>query len=234
MNSYILIPHFENWNLTHKRLWELYRYCRDSIAEVIVIDDCSMDDETEGGLRWWSQFRVQHDFKVSSIRTPENLNFLKAANFGIRYLLEKRSKDDIIILLSNDVEIRNDFVRQIRERLSQYPRSLVGGILYSHDTGWNRFGDKVFPYIEGWLLAINVAGWEECGYGFDERFAPSDFEDVDLSTSMRLAGYELVPLNNPGLHHIGGQSIKYGTERLARTNANKKKFEEKWVTDSIN
>lgn len=234
MKSYILIPHFENWTLTHQRLWELYRYCRDNITEVIVIDDCSMDDETEGGLRWWAQFRVQHDFKVSSIRTPENLNFLRASNFGIRHLLEKVTSDDIIILLSNDVEIRNDFVRQIADKIGQSPKSLVGGVLYSHDTGWNKFGNTVFPYIEGWLLAMNMEGWTLAEWGFDERFSPSDYEDVDLSTFMRTMRYELIPLNNPGLHHIGGQSIKYGPERLARTNENRKKFEEKWVTDSIN
>jgi len=65
------------------------------------------------------------------------------------------------------------------------------------------------------------------GY-FDERFAPSDYEDVDLSTRALLWNWELVPLNNPGLYHIGGQSIGYTEERRKRTEENKKKFEMKW------
>lgn len=233
MNTYILIPHYNNWALTHNRLHELYRYCRDDITEVIVIDDCSDDDGvTEGGLNWWASFRVQYNFNVSAIRTPENLNFLLACNFGIRHLFEKVVNDDIVILLSNDVEIRTNFVRQIKDIISQSPKSLVGGILLSHDTGWNKFGDKVFPYIEGWLLAMDRNGWSAAGIGFDERFAPCIFEDIDLSTHMKELGYALVPLNNPGLHHLTGQTIKYGESRDALTRENKEKFRLKWINEN--
>lgn len=226
---YVIIPHYNNWTLTHNRLWELYKYCKDSIHEVIVVDDCSTDDMTEGGLRWWAEFMVKTNFKVSSICTEENLGFLYASNFGLFSVCSRVDIDDIVILLSNDVEIRTDFVRQMIDILRQTPKALVGGVLYSHDTGWNKFGDEVFPYLEGWLLGMTADGWSACGWGFDSRFAPSDYEDIDLSTYMLTLGYELAPLNNPGLHHIGGQSIHYGPERLARTNLNKKKFQEKWI-----
>lgn len=232
MNVYVVIPHYNNWTLTHARLWELYKYCGESIQEVVVVDDCSMDDMTEGGLRWWKNtFESKYNFKVSSIRTEENLGFLKASNFGLRRVINTfdLGGDDIIILLSNDVEIRTNFVKQVMEILSHSPKSLVGGVLYTHDTGWNKFGDAIFPYIEGWLLGMSVHGWSSVGSGFDERFSPSDYEDVDLSTYVLTLDYELVPLNNPGIHHIGGQSYGYTEERLARTNENKKKFEEKWI-----
>lgn len=227
---YVVIPHYNNWALTHSRLWELYKHCRENIEEVIVVDDRSTDDATEGGLRWWKDFGKKHDFKVTSISTPDNLNFLRASNFGIFNVCMRIGEDDIIILLSNDVEIRANFIRQVTEIISHAPDSLVGGVLYTHNTGWNKFGERIFPYIEGWLLALSRSGWSAAGWGFDERFSPSDYEDVDLSTALLEIGYDLVPLNNPGLHHIGGQTIQYGTERLARTNENKKKFEAKWIT----
>ena len=66
------------------------------------------------------------------------------------------------------------------------------------------------------------------GY-FDDRYAVSDFEDVDLSTTAVSLGYNLVPLNNPGLVHLGGKSIGYSPEREARTRINQEKFEEKWI-----
>ena len=31
-------------------------------------------------------------------------------------------------------------------------------------TGWNKFGEKIFPYLEGWLLATTSKGWAELGY----------------------------------------------------------------------
>lgn len=230
MNVYIVIPHYNNWTLTHARLWELYKYCGESIHEVVVVDDCSMDDMTEGGLRWWkTTFESKYNFKVSSIRTEENLGFLKASNFGIFHVCMRAREDDIVILLSNDVGIRTNFVKQVIELVTQNPKSLVGGVLYSHDTGWNKFGDKLFPYIEGWLLAMTSEGWTRAEWGFDERFAPSDYEDVDLSTFMLTLSYDLVPLNNPGIHHIGGQSYGYTEERRKRTEENKIKFQEKWI-----
>jgi len=233
MNTYVIIPHYNNWQLTHNRLHELYKHCKDSVSEVIVVDDFSTDELTGGGLRWWAEFGVRYNFKVRALQMEENVGFLLASNFGIFDTVSKCNPDDIIILLSNDVEIRTDFVRQVTEKLGHGERALIGGILYSHDTGWNKFGDKVYPYLEGWLLATRSMDWQTLG-GFDIRFAPSDFEDVDLSTLALKYEYELVALNNPGLHHIGGQSYGYTEERRKRTETNRKKFEEKWIEKNEN
>lgn len=231
MNTYIIIPHYNRYDLLQKRLWELYKHCKDDITQVLVVDDASNDEMTEGGLRWWAQFRTKTGFNVTSIRLPENIHFLRTCNFGIRHLMLGGVHDnDIIILLSNDVEIRNNFVGQITHIIGQNPKSLVGGVLLSHNTGWNEFNGKLFPYIEGWLLAMNKEGWSAAGIGFDERFSPCDYEDVDLSTAMLEIGYELVPLNNPGLHHLGGQTIGYNPEREKQTLINKEKFEKKWCS----
>lgn len=229
MNVYVIIPHYNNWELTHARLWELYKYCGENITEVVVVDDGSTDNMTEGGLRWWGTFEGQYNFKVTSITLPENVGFLLASNRGIFDTVSKTGPDDVVILLSNDVEIRTNFVRQVTDIISHAPKSLVGGVLYAHDTGWNKFGDRLFPYIEGWLLAMTSEGWTRAEWGFDERFAPSDYEDVDLSTFMLTLGYDLVPLNNPGIRHIGGQSYGYTEERRKRTEENKIKFQEKWI-----
>lgn len=225
---FIVIPHYNHWDLTHARLWQLYKHGKDAIAEILVVDDCSDDEMTEGGLRWWKDFSSKTPMKIDYIRSEKNQHFLKTSNWGIQTILEKAEPEDIIILLSNDVLVMTDIFSQITETLRQ-PKKLVGGILLAQDTGWNKFGDTVYPYLEGWLLAATSDGWKELGGGFDERYAPSDFEDVDLSTTAISLGYELVPLNSPGLRHLGAQTIKYGEEREARTKINRGKFQEKWA-----
>lgn len=226
MRIHIVMPMFNNWNLTHSRLWELYKYEKDNISSVLIIDNGSFDDAVEGGLHWW---KTENLLPISVVRFEENVGFLLASNDGIKAACNIVDyPNDIIILLSNDVQISGKFIDHIINIFNRNSDSLVGGVLYSTDTGWNKFGDRLFPYLEGWLLAARVVSWYDLEY-FDEIFVPSDYEDIDLSTKALENGYELVPLNNPALVHLGAQTLKYGPERETRTKINQKKFEAKWV-----
>ncbi len=219
----IVIPVYNHYALTNKMLYSLQKKEKESIGKILVIDDCSPDEEVQTGLAWWkSQWDV-----IEVVRNETNLGFLQSSNKGMKMVTG--NPDEIVILLSNDVEIYGKFIFQIQEQLQFETRKLIGGVIYAHDTGWNRFGNEIFPYIEGWLLATTKAGWGDLGY-FDERYSPCDFEDVDLSTQARRKFYTLVALNSPALRHIGGQSIGYNPKREEQTKINQKKFEEKWVT----
>ena len=225
-NVHIVIPAYNHYELLHNLLWQLNRKEKENISSILIMDDCSPDEEIEGGLGWWESSHLFSKFscKFQSV----NAEFLRNANDGILSLVCKYSHDDIGILLSTDVLVYTKFISQIRDTLLETPKSLIGGVLHSHDTGWNKFGDRLFPYLEGWLLATTLGNWKELDY-FDDRFAPCDYEDVDLSTTAAALGYQLVPLNNVGLVHKGGGSIGYSPKRLKQTNINKKKFEEKWT-----
>ena len=158
----------------------------------------------------------------------DNVGFLLSANSGLRTVCNNENPDDCVILLSNDVQIRGKFISQICDILESASPKLVGGILLNRDTGWNNLGGKIFPYLEGWLLATRVRDWLNLGY-FDETFVPHIFEDIDLSTTALLMGYEIIPLNNVGLTHLAGQTIIYSQERDELTRTNQKKFVAKWV-----
>ena len=217
----IVIPVYNHYDLTNKLLFSLFHKEKERIGKIIVVDDCSPDPIVASGLSWLkSQWGI-----IEIVRNEENLGFLKSSNKGLR--LANSNPDDHLILLSNDVLIYGKFIEQIEDNLKTQ-KSLVGGIVYQRDTGWNKFGDKIFPYLEGWLLAATSASWNTLGY-FDERYAPCDFEDVDLSTQALAMGYDLIALNNPSLRHMGGQSIGFNPSREAQTKINQKKFEEKWV-----
>lgn len=224
-NIYIVIPFYNNWELTHSMLWDLYKQEKRTLYQVLLVDDCSTDPEVAGGLKWW---KWDAGMPVSVIELEENVGFLRAANRGLDKILSSplANPNDVIILLSNDVKIGCSITEPILSVLND--QTLVGGVVYWSDTGWNTFNGRTFPYAEGWLLAATVKGWRELGT-FDERYAPNDFEDVDLSTKALSLGYELVALNLPQVKHLGGQTLGYNPNRAELTRINQKKFEEKWI-----
>jgi GT2 family glycosyltransferase len=105
---------------------------------------------------------------------------------------------------------------------------LIGNYFHANDTGWNKFGNTLFPYMAGYMLASTSDGWKELGY-FDERYVPNDVEDIDLSTTALKLGYNLTSLNLSSIIHKGGQTLKYCSEREKITRINQKKFEVKWM-----
>jgi GT2 family glycosyltransferase len=219
MKVSIVIPAYNHYDLLHQLLYDLYRNC-NSVNEVVVVNDASTDEELFSGLNWWKGTGM---LPIREIRAKENKGFLISANLGL-----KQATGDIKILISTDVRVYGDIVQAITLILKANPKSLVGGVVYTHDTGWNKFGKKIFPYVEGWMLATTNYGWEELGY-LDRRYVPNDFEDVDLSTTALSLGYELIIVEPGSAVHTGGKSIGYSPEREALTRINQKKFEEKWI-----
>lgn len=215
MKTSVVIPQFNGWSMTHSLLFDLYNWCKD-ISEVLLVDNGSTEKD---GRDWWLgngmlPLRVE--------RLEENVGFLKAANYGM-----SKATGDILILISNDVSIKENIVEKVKEYCIE-GRSIVGGNLLSYDTGWNLFNGKIYPYLEGWLLASWKADWQELG-GFDEQFSPNDYEDVDFSTTAISKGYALYGLGSPLVSHAGGATLKYSPERQALTEQNREKFRAKWV-----
>ena len=215
----IVIPIYNHFSLVHDLLLSLVN--RTAPQEIIVVDDYSNDKATLDGLAWW-----KHNYGIDVIRPVENLGFLRASNYGM-----SKAHGEILCLLSSDVIVEDDLCRLIEVAIEENPKRLVGGIVYNGSTGWNLFGGKVFPYAEGWLLACTKENWKMLG-GFDVRYAPYDFEDVDLSTKALQEGMTLYSLNNPNIRHIGAQTIGYNEQRTEQTERNRRKFEEKWITMS--
>lgn len=205
--------------MTHSLLFDLYKNCA-GIDEVIVVNNGCTEPESFTGLQWWRETQM---LPVRELRIEENIGFLLGANEGL-----KEATGDIIILLSNDVKVMGDIVLRIRHIINDASDTLIGGRLLSFDTGWNTFDGETFPYLEGWLLAAHREAWMELGY-FDERYAPNDFEDVDISTKADKLNYELVPLPDDITLHLSGQTLQYNSVREEQTKKNREKFKEKWL-----
>ena len=216
----VVVPFYNHWNLVHQTLWDLYKRCRDSLDEVLLVNDASTDDEVYQGMQFWKTGEM---LPVKELRLKENQKFLRAANKGMA-----KASGDVLVLLSNDVRLNGDICKKISDIILHDEKVLIGGRYLDWSTGWNNFGTRIYPYLEGWLLACTKETWLELG-GFDDDLAPHDYEDITLSTKAVSLGYTLVALPEKVTHHIGAQSIGYNPEREAITNRNKEIFRRKWV-----
>ena len=214
-----VIPSYNNFPLVNQLLVDINEHTLPD--EIIVVDDCSTDKAEIDGLQWWAR-----NMEIKVRQTPENLNFLKASNWGMR-----QATGDVICLISTDVRIHKDLAGVAKAMTAIEGKILLGGRYLNFDTGWNTFDGRTFPYVEGWLLIAKKEHWEELGY-FDERYAPNDFEDVDLSTTAISKGFSLAQITPDAgtvVEHIGAQTIGYGEERAELTKRNREKFREKWL-----
>lgn len=217
MKISIVIPSYNNSKLNNQILKDLSGY--SEFDEIILMDDASPNPEVVRELQAWSERTP----KLKVVCNEGNLHFLKSSNKGLRL-----ATGEIVVLISTDVRVGLDVGSLTRHLLTDKPNSLIGGKLLLHDTGWNTFDGVTFPYLEGWLLATTKENWEKLDY-FDERYVPSDMEDVDLSTKAVSLGMGLIPLNSPYINHVGAQTIGYNDERRAITVRNKELFRMKWM-----
>jgi len=219
--SSIIIPFYNNWELTHSRLMELYNYTDSNACEIILVNDASTDDEIDRGVAWW-QKQIGKDRTIRYLKNKENLGFGGSMNRGA-----SKAHGDIVVLLSNDVKISGVFLGEVRILLEN-TKSLVGGEYLGRFTGWNKIDGVICPYLNGWFLASKKEDWDLVG-GFDPNFGKFDAEDIDLSLRYLQAGYNLIQITQSKVHHVGGQTVnKYHPDREAQTKRNIAYLNKKW------
>lgn len=221
MKVSIILPFYNQWILTHKRMFEIYKHAPE-YCEVVLINDASPTKDCEAGAAWWQKQAGKH--KILYYKNPKNLGFGGSMNKGAEI-----ATGDILVFLSNDVIIRGDVFSAIVEKIQQSENILIGGQVLSYDTGWNVVeGRGAVPYCAGWLIACTRDVWDRLG-GFDPIYSPYDYDDIDLSTTAQFLGIKLVALNSPFLHHLSGVTIRStGADRLSVTQKHRILWLSKW------
>lgn len=216
----IVIPTYNTWNLTQNLVNDLIKYEKNNIDEIIIVDDAS----TMKGV----VVPTNQSVSISYLANESNLGFTLTANKGLKMAVGELAEKRLVFLISNDVQVHGKFIEQAEDILFGARRAFVGNQHIVFGTGWNDFGSRVFDYLEGSFLACTSDGWKDIGF-FDTNYAPFDMEDVDISTTAKMKGYKLVPLNNPNIVHLGAQTNHYSPERERITVRNKEYFARKWL-----
>jgi GT2 family glycosyltransferase len=214
----VITPVWNRSNLTAQFLYgNNIHYLDDPDVQWIIIDNGSTDG-TGGILQYWKDIIGDH---LIILKNENNRGFSAACNQGAA-----RAEGDILLFLNNDVIIKGDYLSPLEKALGDNPQSLAGPQLANVDTGWNVFGDELISYLIGWCLAIPKEIFNTLG-GFDERFSPAYYEDVDLCYNALRNGYDLQQVWVP-LQHLGEQSGGQLEDKRKITEANRAKFAKKW------
>lgn len=223
----IIIPVYNQWELTRNCLKALAETLAGFAYEVLVIDNASRDLTPKGcpflgGQLFAGKFRYCYN--------EENRNFGPASNQGARL-----ARGEYLIFLNNDTLVQPGWLAALREDFCNYPRlGATGpllvypaqeplgqtvqhlgiyvsplkklGHLYEGIPARARLAQRrrFFQAITAACLLLPRQLFWQLG-GFDEGYR-NGFEDVDLCARIGQAGYRLTV--NPGARviHLQGQS----------------------------
>ena len=212
----VICPVWNQSTLTNRFLYQHWNLYKNSDVEFIIIDNGSTDNTT----RLLDQWQKVMGERLKVVVNSDNRGFGPANNQGAAI-----TTSDILVFISNDVDIYGDYLSLIKSRVDDL--ALYGAQLLDYDTGWNTFNGHPIPYLTGWCIMATRKVWDDLG-GFDERYVPCDYEDIDLSLTATKKGYLLGEIALP-LRHISGQSAAHlEGGRLAITLNSQKLFKEKW------
>lgn len=237
----IVVPVYNKMLYTYTCLASIAENTSDVRYEVVVVDDNSSDD---------TQAMLSAVANVRSVRNEENLGFVKSCNKGA-----SMARGDKLVFLNNDTVVRPGWLSALAQTIAAEPDAGIagakllfanlrlqdaGGIVWRDGTSWiyGRFDDPKNPkynrlrevdYCSGCCLMIRRDLFERIG-GFDTRFAPGYWEDVDLCFSARAEGYKVYFQPRSEIVHFegitAGRTTSSGMKQYQVVNG--EKFREKW------
>ncbi len=237
----IIVPVFNQLELTMRCLRSLAGVATHCSFEVIVVDDGS----TDGSADWLAACA-----NLQLQRMPSNRGFVEACNAGAAL-----ARGEYLVFLNNDTELTDGWLDALIGTFDNVPDcGLVGakliypdgslqeagGIVFADGNACNlgRGGDPHDPrydfvrevdYCSGACIALRSTLFRELG-GFDTRYAPAYYEDTDLAFSVHAAGWQVIYQPSAVVvHHEGktaGTDDSGGVKRFQQIN--REKFVAKW------
>lgn len=237
----IVVTTFDRADLLARCLGALARTLGAVPAEVIVVLDG--ENPTVGAVAAAAD-------GVRVVRPPSRAGYLRSANAGAA-----AARGTHLVHLNDDTEPQPGWLDALLRRLDEadvgvvVPRLLhpdgrlqeAGSLIWSDGGGHHlgSGGDETDPAHAvardvdyGSAAAMLVRGelWRALG-GFDERFVPGYYEDVDLCFAARERGQRVVYEPTSRVVHVGGGSMGPGALDITRTlvERHQRTFCDKWA-----
>lgn len=187
----VVIPVYQNSDLTNQVLTDIFATLGVSDTEVIVVDDGSTDNTAEVVSRFPQATYIKHE---------QNRGVAPAWNTGI-----KAATGDYVCIVNNDIRIADlNWASKTIDALA-HKKVIVGPELVNFNSA-SEYKGKNQPYLNGFFFAFPRRLFYEIGF-FNEAFAPASFEDVDLCTRAQFAGYKLEVLEGLRVQHMVSKTV---------------------------
>lgn len=240
INVSIIIPVYNQWQMTCACINSILESLTDDInCEIILADDCSTDETVNASIAFPG---------LIVVKTEKNLGYLRNCNNAA-----KRARGSYILLLNNDTIVLPSWLTDLYNTIESDnniaivgPKILApdgkiqeaGAILFSNGEGFHvgRNSYRYEPilnvqrhvdYISGCSILIRKSFWDHMG-GFDNRYQNAYYEDADLAMSAHALGMSVIYQPKSEIIHFEHGS--YSNKFLTFLNINKKIFVEKWFS----
>lgn len=237
----VIIPVRDNIKLTIECLHSLLANTHGISYEIIVVDDGSADT---------TEVVLANVDNITYIKNDRSLGFVLSCN-----LAAESARGRFLVFLNNDVQVMHNWLKPLTETFFKHtnvgavgPKVLFpdgrlqhSGEIVKMDGSTRRIGEDDDPgrlrynylrevdYLCGVCLMVETDTFRKMS-GFDTRFVPGYFEDVDLCFALRRQGKRII--YNPEsviVHHLGSTRKSLALSRQEEfISKNQQAFVEKW------